>query len=522
MEEIKSDNQDVILYHKPEVTFFKSNYKRHIPFKTIFAYEDFDGQLNFGEKISCLIKSRVYNLIHRMYLVIDLPEINLTRNIDNTIVQNAFIELKTAETNYRNIYAYAKIIMDACILVDTNININNPNPTIILNELTSYFFIKIDIDTFNALKLLFPADFIAFTDILGIITGIVNDNSLNNINKIDKIKIKNNSLIFYLQKQYKNYYNIFLSKQVIYQDVINKNYNFAWVKYIGHKIFEYIDIDIDGVIIDTHYNDYYDMMYNLSDKMEQVDTYNRMIGNINDLYDYNRFTKDAYKLYIPLKFWFNKFPNLSIPIVAMRNSNIKINVKMNDLKNCIITDAPEYDINIVNIRLLVEFIYVNDAMQNTIAEHSNDYIIEQTFRDIYKGKYDPSLLQSITMVHPCKEMIWYIQGDDIESEINLESNELLLENYTRFKYDGFYFRYVIPYEYHRNIPAKNIYNYSFALEPENYMSTGSQNFTRIKNPGLLHKISEKIKNTDITIIIYGKNINILKIEYGTAKVSYNL
>ena len=65
-----TNSQDVHLTGNPQITFFKSVFKRH----TNFAIESIDqtiiGDLNYGKKFSVNLK-KIGDLLHQIYIVID-------------------------------------------------------------------------------------------------------------------------------------------------------------------------------------------------------------------------------------------------------------------------------------------------------------------------------------------------------------------------------------------------------------------------------------------------------------------
>jgi hypothetical protein len=67
--------QDVFLTGKPEITFWKGSYKMHTNFAMESIEQTFNGQADFGRRVTCTI-SRNGDLIHRTYLQVTLPEIN--------------------------------------------------------------------------------------------------------------------------------------------------------------------------------------------------------------------------------------------------------------------------------------------------------------------------------------------------------------------------------------------------------------------------------------------------------------
>ena len=68
--------QDVYLTANPQVTFFKQLYRRHSNFAMESIEQVFNGVANFGKKVQCII-ARNGDLIHRMYLQVTLPSVNL-------------------------------------------------------------------------------------------------------------------------------------------------------------------------------------------------------------------------------------------------------------------------------------------------------------------------------------------------------------------------------------------------------------------------------------------------------------
>jgi len=73
--------QDVFLTGTPEITFWKVSYRRHTNFAMESIEQTFQGQADFGRRVTCTI-SRNGDLCYRTYLQVTLPEINqqLTNN----------------------------------------------------------------------------------------------------------------------------------------------------------------------------------------------------------------------------------------------------------------------------------------------------------------------------------------------------------------------------------------------------------------------------------------------------------
>jgi hypothetical protein len=66
--------QDIYLTGNPQITFFKVVYRRHTNFALESIENTFNGNPGFNKRVTCQI-SRNGDLIHRMYLQIDLPNL---------------------------------------------------------------------------------------------------------------------------------------------------------------------------------------------------------------------------------------------------------------------------------------------------------------------------------------------------------------------------------------------------------------------------------------------------------------
>ena len=71
--------QDVYLTGNPQITFFKTTYRRHTNFALESIEQTFNCQADFGRRVNCVI-SRNGDLAHRIYLQVTLPEIGQDLN----------------------------------------------------------------------------------------------------------------------------------------------------------------------------------------------------------------------------------------------------------------------------------------------------------------------------------------------------------------------------------------------------------------------------------------------------------
>ena len=73
--------QDVYLTGNPQITFWKVTYRRHTNFAMESIEQTFNGQADFGRRVTCTI-SRNGDLAYRTLLQVTLPEIN--QNMKNS------------------------------------------------------------------------------------------------------------------------------------------------------------------------------------------------------------------------------------------------------------------------------------------------------------------------------------------------------------------------------------------------------------------------------------------------------
>ena len=79
--------QDVYLTGNPQITFWKVTYRRHTNFAMESIEQTFNGQADFGRRVTCTI-SRNGDLAYRTYLQVTLPEINQSMSNSGNALAN--------------------------------------------------------------------------------------------------------------------------------------------------------------------------------------------------------------------------------------------------------------------------------------------------------------------------------------------------------------------------------------------------------------------------------------------------
>jgi hypothetical protein len=171
--------------------------------------------------------------------------------------------------------------------------------------------------------------------------------------------------------------------------------------------------------------------------------YANMVGNTPQLTTMwtapagNSITVPGQILYIPLQFWWNNNPGLALPLIAMQYHEVKINLELNDAKNCywsgilanplavpavpLTTDLSNAAIGhtptLASCSLFVDYVFLDSDERRRMAQSAHEYLITQIQ---YTG--DESTSQQVNKIklsfnHPTKELIWVVQPTDNISDV---------------------------------------------------------------------------------------------------------
>ena len=336
----------------------------------------------------------------------------------------------------------------------------------------------------------------------------------------------------------------------------------AWTNNTGYALIKEYELLIGGQRIDKHYSQWLDIYNELTDHEDK-----EWIG-VNkhaskNLYLETSTTLPNLRLYIPLKFWFCRKESLALPLIALQYHDVEIKIMTRNINQLINTNANTAGATQItkppDFQLWVDFIYLDDDERRRFSQNSHEYLIEQ----VQMEEHPASLLQTINLNHPIKELIWVIQKNTVREEKEFKSNvanidamsnsdtslnnsndyfcyettdtnveefygynqnesfdtfTLLLNGVERFrKRKASYFRLCQPIQAGHNLPMKHIYMYSFSLKPEEYQPSGTCNFSRINDIKMMFTGSI----TNSTLTVYAVNYNILRIKSGMGVVVFS-
>jgi hypothetical protein len=330
----------------------------------------------------------------------------------------------------------------------------------------------------------------------------------------------------------------------------NPEYTVSWVNSIGNALIQHIDIEIGGSIIDRHYGQWLEIWNELTLKSEKEYAYGAMLGK------HENFTTDTQpgplNLYIPLIFWFNRNVGLSLPLISLQYSKVRIVVNFRQFDELWVSSngkppglggeesSVADSLQIDEVILWVDYIFLDNDERKKFASCNLEYLIEQLQVNTQSVDEKDYLLE-LDFNHPVKELIWVCQTNKIFQTGPNKSFEyfdfsngeypcpgdtitrakLRLNGADRFRErEAKFFRVIQPYQRHTRVPRNFIYVYSFALQPEAHQPTGTCNFSRIDNATLEFTLDDCVIQKETQIIVYATNYNVLKIEGGIAGLIY--
>jgi hypothetical protein len=317
---------------------------------------------------------------------------------------------------------------------------------------------------------------------------------------------------------------------------------------IGNVLIKEVNIEIGGQIIERHYSEWLEMYSELYLDESKRRDYNSMIGKYdsNISLETNATANRVY--YIPLRFWFNRNPGLALPLVALLQHEVKINVEFRSLAEITKADtditAPTQSVDsetasIVDASLFIDYIYLSEEEKVKFGRNTHEYLIERVQRQPDRAVAASTANDRIKLQFqdPIKEIIWGITTDtNLTNNTNTGNNlmnfsstsgdetfataRLQMNGQDRFTpRNSDYFRLVQPYEHNTGSRRKHIYSYSFALKPEEHQPTGAANFSKVDAADMFLTFTQ----ADVVasqLKIYAVSYNVLRVMRGTAGLAF--
>jgi hypothetical protein len=506
--------QDIVLTGSPQVTFFKTVFRRHTNFSNEQIENVFQGTADFGRKVTCPI-SRSGDLVAQTWLQITLPDLR-DYYYDTPPVAEAdapaILSARYASSNS----AYVTFI--------------EPTSSVVGN--VTY---RVTVTTTGA-----GGDKEATGNASPVLVdGLVDVGNSTHTATVQRLADGSPSG------------NASLAVDVV---------ALKWTDAVAHAIVRSCELEIGGQRIDRHVSEWYDIWSELTIPEEKKDGFYEMIGKYDayDMYD-NSFDSSRI-LYFPLQFFFNKSVGSSIPLVALQFHETKLNFEFRNYDEVIKSSRPIS--SLLNLRgqtpsmicqLYSNFIYLDTEERRRVASIPHEILIEQCqFLGDAPVRLDnedvnPTKKIALNFSHPIKEIIFVwnesktynaniastanyaVDGNDYfntglpapnQAIDPIETAKISINGHDRFsERPSSYFRLVQPYMHHTRVPGKKIYVFSFALHPEDIQPSGSCNYSRIDTSHLVIKLNRHA--TQGRIRAFGIGYNVIKVASGMAGLSFS-
>jgi len=112
---------------------------------------------------------------------------------------------------------------------------------------------------------------------------------------------------------------------------------------IGHALIKECKIEIGGQQIDKHYGEWLEIWSELTLAAEKENGFNEMIGKQQADIGLKNTANIDQLLFVPLMFWFNRNPGLSIPIIALQYHEVKIQIEFRPVMECLVAIRADGD-----------------------------------------------------------------------------------------------------------------------------------------------------------------------------------
>jgi len=186
--------------------------------------------------------------------------------------------------------------------------------------------------------------------------------------------------------------------------------------------------------------------------------------------------------------------------------------------------------------LPVEYVFLADEEVSYIQNAKIDYVITQLqlAQTVVPAGATSLNGYKLYLINPVKELFFVIQSSNtlqtndyynytntsnggnqlVNLELQFNGEDIISPTVA----DALYLGKVQFLNNHTRMPNLSIYNYSFAIDPENYLPTGQVNMSRIMNQNMWLNLTPDVNARDVRV--YAKAYNILRVQNGLAGVLF--
>ena len=255
-------------------------------------------------------------------------------------------------------------------------------------------------------------------------------------------------------------------------------------------------------------------------------------------------SREERDLFIPLPFWFTLASGSALPLASLAYHGVQLNVEFERLEKLIVVSGSHVAVrhaktglgltpNDLKADLEITYVYVDQQERDKFSTSMFEQLVVQT-QHYFKTESKQVCRIPLSMNHPTLELIFLIRRQcqercnnwgnfsGIDGRDPIVNAELLLNTTSRFgKKPALYWRAVVPYQTHSNLPEAFIYVMSFALNPENSMEpSGSCNLSRIDNVELVLEMQSALANESYSVYVFSRSWNLLRFREGVAGAAF--
>ena len=573
-------SQDMYLTGNPQITFFKSVYRRHTNFSIESINQTLTGSSNFGGSLKSIL-SRAGDLIHKMYLEIPLPAIDLVDNlqsghavafrwlnwIGHILVKEVKItiggqEIDKQSGEWLHIWneltqkrekseAYAEMVGNvpkltqiystdsgatagSCTVEAYNLHVPlqfwfNRNAGLALPIIAlQYHDIEVSIELETLDKCMW-----------GHLVKHETDGSMNTTSSNTNYLVAQGDSIFTTSSGYQGgtapkLGNVKLFVDYIFLDTQERQ-RFSQVAH--EYLIEVVQTKINKTIpvnaaepnttsLNALSHPVKELVWVIQPNKFKDKSFTQTRGgnqnfNFTDQYDYSGFTGTPESYWGPGLRGGRGTQNVfyGMPTVKIQGQMNQDSVDTDNFLGGIETTSLAF--TDANAKKNVNAVGFADVMNYTPLATSNP--VDKRYLENLMG---PSLAEPVSSTENSVGL-WTGTNNNIKlldggknptqkAKITLNGNDRFSER------NGDYFNVIQPYNHHTSVPAPGINVYSFALRPEEYQPSGTCNFSRIDDAQLeITELTTQIKKYNSSIRVYAVAYNVLRIMSGMGGLAYS-
>ena len=537
--------ENVFLNDNPQITFFKIVYKRYTNFSIETVKCNFVEQLSFGSKYTVEIP-KTGDLMHKLWLVIDLPSVPIIYNLQNTVDKRLKFawarKVAYALINYIDIDIGGQVIdrqWGEWMNILNELNTTNFNSSLneYIGNTPEFYEYKNTSSGIPSLRLHVPLQFWFFKNsgfALPLLALEYSSVRLTiQLNEFSNCAIFSPSNYIYIS----NYYGCGIPQEPLLQ--IDGSGSYAWAEYDSIEI---IDITDKNKLYKLYYRQISNNTF-ITTKQQYFNTYiKKVIELFRNNTEYSIDNTNNLDLLPKFFIYGLKSKSIFTPITKTGTNNVTGSYIYKYISN----------ISIKNMFLLIDYIYLDREERIQFYNNKHEYIIEQIYFTGNNILKNLSNKNSLEIINPCKLIVFMgqleyltnpnvndffnynttfirndlqqIQGIPIIKSANFDFNS----NQFSTPMDYSFYSKLLPFiSYPMAINNDNYGIYKFCLYPINTQPSGSCNmscFTNVDINTRFNKIDAPrmpLANNNYIFKAYAITYNILKIVHGVSGLVFN-